>query len=130
MNASQCAEAAAEIPASAAASFYDAVDLHRREMRAFVRAEHRIPLPGVATERGQFAPDPRGEQHDAGFAALPEHGDLAGIVTRLQVAPGERAQLGDAQRAGVEQPEQGVVPGVGLKGEQPEHIALTKDPLR
>jgi hypothetical protein len=83
----------------------DAVDLHRREVPALIRSEHRIPFPGLTAERDQFAPDPRGQQHHPRLAALAEDGDLAGILARLQVAPGERAQLGDAQRAGVKQPE-------------------------
>ena len=84
--------------------FDDTVDLHRREMPAFVRSEHRIPFAGVAPERAQLSPDPWGEQNDPGLAAFAEYGDLAGILARLQIAPGERAQLGDTERPGIKQP--------------------------
>jgi hypothetical protein len=47
------------------------------------------------------ASDAWGEQHDTGFAALAKHGYLAGIVARLQVAPGERAQSSEMRSAPV-----------------------------
>jgi hypothetical protein len=74
------------------------VDLHGGEMSALARP---VALTGIASKRGQLSPDARREQHDPRLATLAGNGDLAGILARLEVAPGKRVELRDAQRAGV-----------------------------
>ena len=80
-------------------------------------------------ERLQFVPGGGGEQDGARLAALAEGGDLAGIAALLEVLPLEVTQFGDAQAAGVEQPEQDAVAFPWFEGEHLLDVGLRKDAL-
>jgi len=84
--------------------------------------EHRRVRRGVAAQRRHRAPHRGWQQDRPGPAALAEDRQLPGVAAGLQVAPGEAAELGDAQPGRIEQAQHGRVARVGLAVEQPVHL--------
>ena len=84
---------------------------------------------GYQAQVGQLAPDAGLQEHDTCLASLAEHRDLPSVSTLYQVAPGQAADLADAQATQVEQAQQDVVAGILLKSQHPVHGGFIHYPL-
>jgi hypothetical protein len=86
--------------------------------------EHRRVEACALTEAEQRAPDRRRQQHDARLVAFAEDGRLAAVGPRLQVVPGERGDLRDAQPGDREQSRQDRLPPIcGTKPDYGDEVS-------
>jgi len=92
--------------------------------------EHRTIRGGLPPERHELLPGGGGQEHEPGFAALAIDCDLAGAVPLLEVPPLQPADFADPEPAGVKEPEQDPVAGVGLQGQEPVDLGLRQDSFR